>query len=227
MNRRLKLITISLSVVYVVIIGGLVHRELADFVYGYHQGVKAGQKMAETGSMSTMSADGTFYLSMKSENGARSFPTRLLNQLDRKPMKAEIETMVVEVSDVKNKLPKGTLAADIFSIFLSLFVLFVMALIPVQTFRILRSVTKDKIFDPSNIRKMRFIGYALLAYYAATFVANFLHFRIAANVVEVDGYKLLMDWGNTTVVLLGFVVLMFAEVLKVSVQLKEEQELTV
>ena len=227
MDRRLKIITIALSIVYVASIGREIYRDINDFMYGVRQGFNEAINSFETGKTPTLSATGTFFLSLKPENGLRTFPTMMLNQLDRKPMKAEIGTMVVELTDVKDRLPKGTIAADTCSVFLSFFTLFVMALIPVQSFRVVRSITKDKIFDPANIRKLRSIGYALLAFYVATFVVNFLHFRIAAHVLHVNGYSLQMDWGNITIVLLGFVVLMFAEVLKVSVQLKEEQDLTV
>jgi hypothetical protein len=208
-------------------IGGYIFREIADFIYGFRQGLKEALKSAEIGTMPSLSATGTFFLSLKPVNGFHSFPTTMRNQMDRKPMKAEFEKMVVEASDVRDQLPVGTQVADICSILLSFFALFVMVLLPVQTFRIVRSITRDKIFDPTNIRKMRLIGYALLSFYAATFIVNFLHYRIAAHVLEVDGYVLKMDWGNGTLVMLGLVVLMFAEVLKVSVLMKQEQDLTV
>ena len=227
MDRRLKIITIAISALYVASIGGYIHHEMADFMYGFKVGFKEGLKSVETGKMATLSTVGTFFLSLKPENGLRTFPTTIRNQVDRKPMKAEFEKMVVEVSDVKSMLPRGTLAADICSILLSLFALVVMVLLPVQTFRVVRSVTRDKIFDPTNIRKLRIIGYALLSFYIVTLTVNFLHYRIAAHVIEVDGYVLQMEWGNATLVMLGLVVLMFAEVLKVSVLMKQEQDLTV
>jgi hypothetical protein len=227
MDRRFKIITIAISVVYVAIIGRGIYREMADFMYGFRQGLKEGLISAETGITPSLSATGTFFLFLKPEAGLRTFPTNLRNQLDRKPMRAEIEQMVVEASDIRERLPKGTLAADICSVVLSFFALFIIALIPVQTFRVVRSITLNKIFDPANIRKLRTIGYALLAFYLANFVINFFHYRVAKHVVQVDGYTLQMDWGDITLVLLGFVVLMFAEMLKVSVQMKEEQDLTV
>ena len=227
MDRRLKIITIALSMVYVASIGRFIYYGAADFVYGAKLGLQAGIKMAETGEAPSWATIGTFFLSLKPENGLRTFPTTMRNQLDRKPMNAEIERMVVEISEVKNRQPGETIATFFFTSFLSCFALFILALVPLQTFRVLRSVSKDKIFDPTNIRKLRSIGYALLAFYIANLVVNFFHYRIATQVVQVDGYSLQFDWGNITLVLLGFVVLMFAEVLKVSVQLKEEQALTV
>ena len=226
MDRRLKIITIALSMVYLLCIGAEIYRGLAAFASGFKFGLEEGLNYRETGEMPSLSTAG-FYLSMKPENGFRSFPTIFRNQLDNKPMKAEIEKMAVQLSDVKDKLPKGAFVAEMFSYMLALFALFVMVMIPVQTFRVVRSITMNKIFDPANIQKLRIIGYALLVYYAAELIFNLIHYRIAASVIQVDGYSLQVDRGNITFVLLGFVVLMFAEVLKVSVHLKEEQDLTV
>jgi len=227
MDRRFKIITIAISIVYMANIVGYIHHEMADVIYGAKLGSKAGLEIAETGEIHSLSTVGAFFLSLKPENGLRTFPSTMLNQSDRTPMKAEIEKMVVELSDLKGRLPKGTIAADICTVLLSFFAIFVMALIPVQTFRVVRSITKNKIFDSANIGKLRSIGYALLALYTATFIVNFFHYRIATHVIHVEGYSLRMDMGNITLVMLGFVVLMFAEVLKISVHLKEEQDLTV
>jgi len=227
MDRRFKILTIALSVIYMVMIGGYAQHMAAAFVDGFKKGFKAGLESAETGTVPTRSASGTFFLTLKPIDGFHTFPTTSRNQKDRQPMKVEIERMSVELSKVSELLPRGTITTDICTTFLTFFILFVMVFIPVQTFHILRSITRDKIFDLSNIRRLRFIGYALLAYYIAGFVVNILQYRIATNVVEVDGYKLQVDWGNTSLVFLGFVVLMFAEILKVSVTMKEEQDLTV
>jgi hypothetical protein len=228
MDRRLKIITITLSIVYVVIIGGYLYQDMADFIYGAKTGFNKGQAMAQTDEMHSISTAGAFFLSVKPEKGLRAFPTVILNQLDGKPMNAEIEKMVVEVSNVKEKRSAGMIvAADVCFVLLSFFAIFMMILIPVQVFRIIRSITGNKIFDPANIKKLRLIGYALLAFYTANLVINFIHCRIAASVLCIEGYSLRLDWGNITLVLLGLVVLLFAEVLKVSVRLKEEQDLTV
>ena len=223
MDRRLKIITIAISIVYMAIIGEYIRGEMADFQSGY----RFAREKPEVGEARPFSSSGKFYLSLKPENGPRTFPTTMINQSDRKPMKAEIEKIVVEVTDVKDRLPRGTIAADVCMFLLAVFTLFVITLIPIQLFRVLRSISRGKIFDPTNIRKLRFIGYALLAFYIVNFFFNFFHYRIALHVVHIEGYSLKMNWGNTTLVILGFVVLMFAEVLKVSVQLKEEQALTI
>lgn len=227
MDRRLKIISITFVMVYMVIIGSVIYNAMADFWLGFKTGFEDGLSYQETSKANTLSASGYFYLSIKPATGLRSFPDTMFNQLDGKPMRAEIETMVVELNNAKELLPKGTVIIDIIMCFVVFFAMFIMLFVPVQTFRIVHSITKDKIFNADNIQKMRFIGYALLAFFVANFMLNYLHYRIATHVVQVEGYVLRMSWENATLVLLGLVVLMFAEVLKVSVRMKEEQDLTV
>ena len=235
MDRQVKLMTIALCAAYLLTIGVAIHKAVVVFVDGVRAGIEDGINYAETGERPSVSTIGTYILSLKPKEGYHSFPTEVINQAgtcavhsaSKSPMRAEIAQMTVEVANARELFPGKTLAADICAGLAGLLVLFVMVFIPVQTFHVVRSINKDRFFDPKNIGKLRSIGYALLALYAANIISGFLLYRVAAQVVQVDGYSLKFDWGNTTIVLLGFVVLMFAELLKVATQLKEEQDLVV
>jgi hypothetical protein len=228
MDKRLKIISIIFGVVYVIIIGGAIKDSVADFWLGFKNGLEYSLIDKETNTVSPPSSTaGYFFLKLKPSAGLRTFPDIMLNQLDGMPMKAELETIVVGLNNTKELLPKGAIIIDVIVILMAFFSLFIMLFVPVQTFRIVRSITKDKIFNTSNILKLRIIGYALLAYFVVDMIIGYLHYWIAARVIRVEGYVLRMSWENATLVMLGLVVLMFAEVLKVSVRMKEEQDLTV
>jgi len=227
MDKRLKIISITFGVVYVIIIGGVIYNAMADFWLGFKSGFESVQIDKEAKTVTSLSSAGYFFLKLKPATGLRTFPDVINNQLDGMSMKAEIETMVVSLNNAKELLPKGAVIMDVISYIMVFFGLFIMLFVPVQTFRIIHSITKDKIFNTSNILKLRIIGYALLAYYVVDMVIGYLHYWVASHVIQVEGYELRMNWENATLVLLGLVVLMFAEVLKVSVRMKEEQDLTV
>ena len=227
MDRRLKIITIALSLIYLISIGGGIYDGMADFIQGFNKGYEVGQQSVETGDLKLLSDSGLFFLTIKPVKGLRTFPTVMYNQLDGKPMLAEFEKIVVSMADTTALLPKGAVLVDIFSMLLALVALLVMVFVPVQTFQIVYSVTKNKIFDPVNIKRLRRIGYALLVFYIINLIFNYLRYFITSYIILLEGYKLQMDWGDITLALLGLVVLMFAEVLKVSVTIKEEQDLTV
>jgi hypothetical protein len=227
MDRRLKIISLTFGVVYVIIAGGVIYNSMADFWLGFQSGFEQGLNSKETKTVSPISTSGPFFLSLKPVNGLRSFPDTMLNQIDGKLMRAELESLVVELTNVKELMPQGTVATDIIMFLMAFSILFIILFVPIQTFRVVYSITKDKIFNTDNIRKLRNIGYALLAFFGADFLLNYLHYRIALQIIDIEGYVLRINWDNATLVLLGLVVLMFAEVLKVSVRMKEEQDLTV
>jgi hypothetical protein len=221
MNKRLKIIAIILCVVYV---GGIVmhiYGMAPDMKHAFNEGYNSERE----GIKSTAR---TFYLSVKPETGGRTFPTVLHNQSDGIPMKAEFEKIVVELSNVeKDKLPEGRRVVNIGLWLLGLFLIIATLMIPFNTFFLIESITTKTVFDPKNILRLRRIGYALLIFYATNIVFNYLYYRAKVQIIQLEGYSLQMDWGNTSLVIFGIAVLLFSEVLKISVQLKEDQELTV
>ena len=220
MNRTLKIIAIILCMVYVASIGEYIYRGIPDFKHGWNEGYNSARDGIK-------SPTRTFYLSVKPETGERTFPTVLYNQSDGMPMKAEFEKVVVELDVEKEKMPDRTIAAKICFFFLGLFFIIATIMIPFNTFFLIESITTKTVFDPKNIRRLRRIGYALLIFYATNIIYNYLYYRQKIQFIQVEGYSLTMDWGNTILVIFGLAVLLFSEVLKISVRLKEEQELTV
>jgi len=109
------------------------------------------------------------------------------------------------------------LVKDIILALFTLFALFLAVLIPVHVFRIIRSITKSIFFEFANVKRLRKVGYSILVIYVI-FVAVII--REGDDMLQASLEHLLLF-------LLGLVVLMFAEVLKISVRLKEEQDLTV
>jgi len=224
MNKRLKIITIAVGIVYTVIVFGQIYREMNGFAEAFKLGYNEGRNEAMNDA-SGLPRKKTLFLSLKPEDGPYAFPTTALNQL---PVKAGIEKMRIQVTYMKEEVPKGVRVVHNWAMVLLIPILvYVIIMVPIQVFRIVRSITKNKIFDPWNTKRLRKIGNALLLLYVVILVLHYVEYKIATHVVHVVGYSVQMDWGNYTLVLLGVVVLLFAEVLKISVQLKEEQDLTV
>jgi len=226
-DKRLKIITIIIGVVFAVIFIDGFYREFLQgfkdglFNEGYNSGRNQGRGVPVTR---------TFFLSLKPEEGHYSFPTTTVSTTTQYqlPANAEIERIRILATYTREQIPISVRIAENLYRFFSFFLgLFALVRIPVQTFRIVRSITRNKVFEPVNVKRLRKIGYAILLLYAIFFLSNYFDYKIAAYVVQVEGYLLQMGRGNVMLALLGLVILMFAEVLKVSVRLKEEQDLTV
>ena len=74
---------------------------------------------------------------------------------------------------------------------------------------------------------MRCIGVLLLLYYLVSFLQNWVVYSMNIQVFEFRDYIIQFEQADLIWVLLGVVVLLFAEVLSRGSQLKEEQELTI
>ena len=74
---------------------------------------------------------------------------------------------------------------------------------------------------------MRYIGVLLLLYYLVSFLQNWVVYSMNIQVFEFRDYVIQFEQADLIWVLLGVVVLLFAEVLSRGSQLKEEQELTI
>ncbi|MCL2416566.1 MAG: DUF2975 domain-containing protein [Bacteroidales bacterium] len=225
MDKRLKIVTIAVSLIFAVITYQTMRDMAEGFIDGFREGYEGARNEARGFPVTR-----TFHLSLKPEGGRFTFPTTTVpsTSLLQLSMKKEIRKMCVQVTYVKEQIPpKLRVAENSFGFFIIFFVLYAIVIIPIQVFRIVRSITKNKIFDFTNIKRLRMVGYALLVIYIADLVMRYLEYKIASHVVHIEGYTLQMGSGNLTLVMLGFVVLMFAEVLKISVPLKEEQDLTV
>ena len=225
MDKRLKIITIIIGVIFATnIITGFYHEVVPSFSAGFNEGYEYSRN-ERVGAPVTR----TFYLSLKPEEGRYSFPTTLPSTTrSLLAVGAEVERARVQVTYFREEVPKGIRIVEGFAMVLSFFAAFAIIFIPVQAFRIVRSITRSKVFEVVNVKRLRYIGYAILLISGMGLVMYYLNYRIASHVVQIEGYLLQWAWWREmSLFLLGLVVLAFAEVLKISVRLKEEQDLTV
>jgi hypothetical protein len=106
--------------------------------------------------------------------------------------------------------------------------IFITTYIPVQTFKIVRSISKNVIFDMKNIKRIRNIGYSLIILFFVILLFQYL-FSIAMNdMIAFKGYKISgIEIKHTSYLLFGLASLLFAEILKISLKMKEEQDFTI
>lgn len=144
------------------------------------------------------------------------------------------------VSDFKERLEEGgapALAGIIIAVILLILVLIfnflsTLMYIPIQAYKILRSIMKDKIFDTNNITKIRRIGYVTLINFGlVVLVMNPIIKYFYVSLFQVDPDHFYLDaFSNSQYygsLLFALLILLFAEILKMSQEIKVEQDLTI
>ncbi|MCD8183135.1 MAG: DUF2975 domain-containing protein [Bacteroides sp.] len=94
--------------------------------------------------------------------------------------------------------------------------------------RLIISINKSDIFNWKNVRRLRFMGLALIISFCTSFLPSYFAFKRIGEVFALRGYKLdLSDTVNTTILVLGISTLIVAEVFAIGLKMKEEQDLTI
>ena len=85
----------------------------------------------------------------------------------------------------------------------------------------------EVVFDKKNIRYLRKIAVLLIAYYIVDFITNYISYRMNVSLFEFTNYKIMREPADMIWLLLGVVLLLFAEILTKGSKIQEEQDLTI
>jgi hypothetical protein len=131
-----------------------------------------------------------------------------------KTLKARTNTFAVKL-DPEEITAEKLLVDTLYSLTV-LVMLFALIFIPILVFVIIRSIVKNDVFNVLNIKRLKWIGYALIGIFAAS-LFHYLHdFIIARNLLELQNYKVVFTMGESYLYLImGIATLLFAEILKI------------
>ena len=204
--------------------------EFSAFRNGFDEGFNASKESVDETGKARKSFVSSFFGSVyvKLKPIYEHYPDKFVNEKTGEKMGAEIEQVRLSITDLP-QVPRYLIIGNILTIPLAFVMLFIIIYIPVLSFKTIKSIVKNDIFDEGNIRRIRRIGYSLIivslfgVYCAVISKATALHF------VSLKDYKIVSPLSSEDIfiVTLGIVVLIFAEVLKIATQIKEEQDLTV
>ncbi|GHT27814.1 hypothetical protein FACS189432_04910 [Bacteroidia bacterium] len=240
MSIRLKIICILFGAAYFYIIGEqMVTENIADFMNGFNEGFMNGYNEGldstkrsldkqETGNRETAVENYEIYFfHAKPKNGLSSFPTSFKNNKNSSLILTNVDSFRAKILNPV-KLSNGLLAARGFRDFFSFVVLFLLIYIPIQVYKTIRSVVKNEIFEMKTIHRIRRIGYALLLIFGFLVYHSFVDYAISKALISMEDYKIVFSIQEEYIFLLfGLVTLLFAEILKISHTIKEENDLTV
>ena len=233
MKTRLKVLCWLFVAAYAAVIVHFVVTNIASELSDFNEGFKAGMESAnprngdaKKSSMSSLFFESAYLKLTPKIQG--SYPDKLINEKTGEVMAAEIERVHLSVRDLP-KVPWYLTVGNVLAVLLAFLMMGIVIYIPILSFKVIKSIVKNDIFDEKNIRRIRRVGYSLIVvfligvYYAIVLKAT------ALQIVSLKDYKIIssLDSDDIFIITLGIVVLIFAEVLKIATQMKEEQDLTV
>ena len=224
-NGRLGILSVLAIVIYIVLILSSFVSGVDDFMLGFEEGMKKASSMKEK-NISSEKPKTVYFLDLKAEPDFSTFPDSVNNLKENK--QTEIRYHKAQAHYVEFTGTGGqVLFYQISQILLSLITLVIITLIPLFFIKLNGRLKKEQVFDQTNIRYMRWIGSLLLLYYLVSFLGNWVVYSMNIQMFEFADYTIQFEQPGLIWVLLGVVVLLFAEVLSRGYKLKEEQDLTI
>jgi hypothetical protein len=221
MNKRLKIIGVIFGIIYIAILGFNFTSQISEITGSFMDGFNSVQKNPKAG-INRLYEILQFEVQPKGER----YIDDLQNLNSGEILKAKVDSFTV-----KTRLPKSSKTKLLFDIFFGIIafaVLFSIIAIPVLVVIIIRSIVRNDVFNSRNISRLKWIGYLLIAIFGFVLLFYIRDYVIAKSFIELQNYKIVFKTGESHFYLImGIVTLLFAEILKIATQMKEENDLTV
>lgn len=188
---------------------------------------KAGYKIGRESSPNTPWYMLTLHLRVLPIEGLHTYPEKIINSVTGQEVRAEANNYKIRIENSNIDIPVYVKVFRGFIIALSVVFLSGIIYLPFLFFSVIKSATKGKILEPKVIRNIQRIGYILIIYYIIDSLAYFSDYLVAQYVMTFEKYRAVIDVSDFGLLFLGLVTLLMTEILKVSRQLKEEQDLTI
>lgn len=219
MNNKIKVYCILLSIIYTIV----VIVSITDAVESFKAGFKQGHETSHT----TPWYMYTLHLKVVPIEGLHTYPERIVNTFTGQEVRAEANNFKIKIENSNIEIPLYLKIFRGFVYVLAIVFLAGVIYLPFLFFSVIKSATKGKILESKVIRKIQRLGYLLIIYYIIDSLAYLSDYLIAQHVMIFERYRAVMDVSDFGLLFLGLVTLLLTEILKVSRQLKEEQDLTI
>lgn len=93
--------------------------------------------------------------------------------------------------------------------------------------RLLLSIRKKDLFNPSNVFRVRFISAAIIAASIIRTLIKYINYDIATHSIQLSGYQIANVQIPWSMFLVALLLAVFAEIYAQAIKMKEEQDLTI
>lgn len=226
-HHKLRITALAILAVcaYVFLVGYTFGKEIDDFFLGWNMGKTRAE--IDNGVRKEEPLKEVYYLNLKPHAGYLSFPDSMTNLKDNRKVEYRSHYVKALTSFNKDSL-KEVRGYEIARITFGVIVFILFLYIPVLFFKFIFSLMDEVVFQKRNIRTLRRLGVSLIALYVLYYAMDWCSLKINQALFSFEHYRISQNTDSDFIwVLLGIVVLLFAEILAKGSTLQEEQELTI
>lgn len=213
-KTKLTLLSILAILAYCLLLLSSIVDGWDDFKLGFKEGFKDTPKKE------------FYFVDMKAKQGFASFPDSIINiktgdKVNIRYDKAQLKATIVPIQG------KSLFIYELIESLLALVIFFIGIYIPVLFFKLMSTLYLEVVFDEKNIRYIQKIGILLLLFYVVYFIFNYISYLVNISLFNFSNYTIQREPTDIVWILLGIVVLLFAEIVSKGSKIQEEQDLTI
>jgi len=213
-KTKLTLLSILAILAYCLLLLSSIVDGWDDFKLGFKEGFKDTPKKE------------FYFVDMKAKQGFASFPDSIINiktgdKVNIRYDKAQLKATIVPIHG------KSLFIYELIESLLALVIFFIGIYIPVLFFKLMSTLYFEVVFDKKNIRYIQKIGILLLLFYVVYFIFNYISYLVNISLFTFSNYTIQREPTDIVWILLGIVVLLFAEIVSKGSKIQEEQDLTI
>jgi len=218
MNTRIKIICILIAICYVGLFVNIFYNDLDSIKESFIDGANSARGESVT----------TLFISLQPLSEENSNVV-LSNKADNKPVDVNRIKSEVKVHVPTKDMPGHLFAIEMFCMVIGCFLAIAFLAFPFIFFNVIYNITKNKIITDSVILKIRIMGWIMTIFFLTDTLMRFTNIETAKYLINIENYKIkgLDLEANIIYLCLGLVTLLLAEILKVSLNLKKDQDLTI
>lgn len=213
MNKKIRVYCLILAIIYVFVVMYTAFMEISSFKAGFKEGI-------------TDVPREILHVNMIPKSGGYSFPDKLTDITGKQDIRMEVRSAKVMVLNPA-KLPTAIFLGYYVVLFSAFVLLGCTVWLPFLFFKIIRAASKGNFLDIKVISRIRKIGIILIFFYFMDVMAYMIYTLKAQYLMDLENYKFFVDFSGFGTLILGVVTLLLAEILSVTLKMKEEQDLTI
>jgi hypothetical protein len=166
-------------------------------------------------------------LNLEPKDGKYTFQEQIKNEKDNQYVSAEVRSYLIKTNTSYSSIPSGLKIIKLVCLVSIVFLVLGLLFSPILFFSIIYSITKNRIITSSLVLRTRVLGWLLILFSIIDIIYTINNTMILSEIMKIENYEIVMGQPDYMMLVLGLVILILAEILKMSLKIKEEQDLTI
>ena len=168
----------------------------------------------------------TFHVNLKEKNEAGSSLT-LREDVTNEALPVQIDSGSIQKTVLKSNIPAWLIIYEVIMTIGAFYFLFAIIAVPVLFYLIIGSVTRGRVLEQKMLGRCRKLGWFVVSLYVYLFLFKLYLYLEAVSAISLADYVITFKYVDFELLFLGCLILLVAEVLNVTLKMKEEQDLTI